>query len=86
MQLNKLINAFFQAGLSKAQVLILLIFCQVGPGEGVVNLRASAVPMKGLKINSAAKSSWKLTVDAVQVAESVFSAGEIITFWSTLSS
>ena len=79
---------FCQAGQCKAYIYvqILLIFCQVGPGEGVINLRASAAPIKGLKINSAAKSSWKLTVDAVQVAESVFSAGEIITFWSTLSS
>jgi len=43
-----------------------LIRHQVGPGEGVVNLRASAAPIKGLKLNSEAKSSWKLTVDAVQ--------------------
>merc|ERR1719184_204187 len=39
---------------------------QVGPGEGVINLRASAEPFKGLKLNTEAKSSWKLTVDAVQ--------------------
>ena len=42
-------------------------FCQVGCGEGVINLRASAEPFKGLKLNTEAKSSWKLTVDAVQV-------------------
>ena len=42
-------------------------FYQVGPGEGVINLRASAEPFKGLKLNTEAKSSWKLTVDAVQV-------------------
>ena len=45
---------------------------QVGPGEGVVNLRASAAPLLGLKLNSEAKSSWKLTVDAVQVALVLF--------------
>jgi len=39
---------------------------QVGAGEGVINLRASASPFKGLKLNTEAKSSWKLTVDAVQ--------------------
>ena len=50
----------------------------------MVNLRASAAPMKGLKINSAAKSSWKLTVDAVQVAKLIFSAEKIIMFLSTL--
>ena len=42
-------------------------FYQVGPGEGVINLRASAELFKGLKLNTEAKSSWKLTVDAVQV-------------------
>ena len=49
-----------------------LFFCQVGPGEGVINLRASAAPFKGLKLNTEAKSSWKLTVDAVQVTIAVF--------------
>ena len=67
-------------------VKILLIFCQVGPGEGVVNLRASTAPIKGLKLNSEAKSSWKLTVDAVQVAIFVLSAGKIIMIWSNLFS
>ena len=61
-------------------VKILLIFCQVGPGEGVVNLRASTAPTKGLKLNSEAKSSWKLTVDAVQVVKAVFNARKIITY------
>lgn len=53
-------------------------FCQVGPGEGVVNLRASAAPIKGLKLNCEAKSSWKLTVDAVQVAIALFNARQYI--------
>jgi len=39
---------------------------QVGPGEGVINLRASVLPSNGMKLNSEAPSSWKLTVDAVQ--------------------
>ena len=43
---------------------------KVGPGEGVVNLRASVLPSNGMKLNSEASSSWKLTVDAVQVIAS----------------
>jgi len=39
---------------------------QVGLGEGVINLRASAAALNGVKLNSEAPSSWKLTVDAVQ--------------------
>ena len=42
----------------------------MGLGEGVVNLRASVLPSNGMKLNSEAHSSWKLTVDAVQVITS----------------
>ena len=69
---------FCQAGRRKEYIYTILTFCQVGPGEGVVNLRASAAPIKGLKLNSEAKSSWKLTVDAVQVAIALFNARQYI--------
>ena len=36
----------------------------------MINLRASVLPSNGMKLNSEAPSSWKLTVDAVQVIAS----------------
>ena len=58
---------------SGEQVLFLLLqnnIGKVGLGEGVVNLRASVLPSNGMKLNSEASSTWKLTVDAVQVVTS----------------